>query len=588
MFFRKRLTVFSLVIIEIIMFVCLAEVIIAQQLAFPTAEGAGRFATGGRGGVVYEVTNLSDAGVGSLRYGIESVSGARTIVFRVSGTIELTKNLSIKNGNLTIAGQTAPGDGICIKNKKLIVPSTALTSVVTIPSYSVSVDADNVIIRYIRFRPGDEIDNSVGAPLSNIKFENDALWGRYRNNVIIDHCSMTWAVDEASSFYDNSNFTMQWCIIGEALYKSFHPKGNHCYGGIWGGKNATFHHNLIVHNTNRNPRFNGARYTTTPQNEFVDFRNNVIYNWGSNSAHSGESGNHNIVNNYYKYGPATGSSVRNRIVNPWDTSSIFPSKWFVDGNYVEEYPDITLDNWNGGVVSSRHPLDIIRVNAPVINSSVTTQSAPEAFFSVITNAGAILPKRDTVDARIAYEALTGTATNGSTWGGGGKGIIDSPTDVGGWPVLNSTEPPLDTDKDGMPDNWENANGLNPNDPADRNNIRSDGYSQLEAYLNYLTGEMPTNVDDNKINLPREFVLNQNYPNPFNPTTVISYQLSVVSFISLKVYDLLGREVATLVNEVRNAGFYSEHFNASNLPSGIYFARLQAGNFNQTIKLILTK
>jgi hypothetical protein len=292
----------------------------AQQLAFPTAEGAGCYTTGGRGGVVYEVTNLSDAGVGSLRYGIESVSGARTIVFRVSGTIELTKDLTIAVGNITIAGQTAPGDGICIKNKALVVPSTCLTAKTELTSYSFQVNADNVIIRYIRFRPGDDLNNAVGANLDSITFENDGFWGRYRSNIILDHCSASWAIDEVASFYDNHNFTMQWCIIGESLYDSYHSKLQHGYGGIWGGYGATFHHNLIADNTSRNPRFCGARYhTTTASSEKVDFVNNVIYNWAGNTAYGGEGGQQNLINNYYKPGPATkkkGGVQLYRLVNP--------------------------------------------------------------------------------------------------------------------------------------------------------------------------------------------------------------------------------------------------------------------------------
>jgi pectate lyase len=580
----------------VIIFIYGTDVLFAQQLAFPSAEGFGRFAAGGRGGVVYEVANLSDAGTGSLRYGIESISGARTIVFKVSGTIELTKNLQIKNGNLTIAGQTAPGDGICIKNSKLIVPAAALTKKTEIASYSTSVDADNVIIRYVRFRPGDEINNAVGASLDSITFENDGLWGRYHNNVIIDHCSMSWAIDEASSFYDNTNFTMQWCLIGESLYHSFHSKGNHGYGGIWGGMGASFHHNLIADNTSRNPRFCGARYhVLTAYLEIVDFRNNVIFNWGGNSIYGGEGGQYNIVNNYYKPGPATikkGGTQLYRLVQPsvsTDPKVDTLSKWYLSGNYMEGNSSVTSDNINGGGFQPQYssPQGLWEIKtSPIAFAPVYTQSPVEAFESVLTNCGASLA-RDTVDKRIINQARTGVAATGGTFGAN-TGIIDNPASVGSWPVLNSTDPPADTDHDGMPDNWENQNGLNPNDETDRNNIRSDGYTQLEAYLNNLIGEMPTYVDGKHVEIPKQFVLHQNYPNPFNPVTNIEFLIPNSEFITLKIFDIYGREVAVLIKGLKPAGSYLIQFDGNKLASGIYFAQLSTISYSQTIKLILAK
>ena len=260
-----------------------------------------------------EVTNLNNSGTNSLRAAIQNY-GARTVVFRVSGTIELKSELEIENSNITIAGQTAPGDGICIKNGGF------------------KIDASNVIIRYIRFRPGDE--NPID--------EWDGLSGENNQNIIIDHCTASWSVDECMSLYDNKNMTIQWCLISESLNNSYHEKGPHGYGGIWGGMGASFHHNLFASHTSRFPRFNGARTNSTPENEICDYRNNVCYNWGGNNVYGGESGNYNVVDNYYKAGPATGSgSMQYRIADPWHSDEYGPyGKWYITGNYVYGYPDI--------------------------------------------------------------------------------------------------------------------------------------------------------------------------------------------------------------------------------------------------------
>jgi hypothetical protein len=423
----------------------------AQQVAFPGAEGFGRFTTGGRGGEVIEVKNLNNDGAGSLREAIET-KGARTIVFRVSGTITLQSELRIKSENITIAGQTAPGDGICIKGYPLIV------------------SADNVIIRYLRVRLGDEN-----------KLQEDAISAIGCKNVIVDHCSMSWGIDEVASFYDNENSTVQWCIVSESLSHSYHRKGDHGYAGIWGGKGASFHHNLLAHHSNRNPRFNGSRTKGKPEKEIVDFRNNVIYNWGENSSYGGEAGNQNIVANYYKSGPAT-RSTKNRIVEPYDAKG----KWYVADTFVYGFPEITADNWAGGVQGKFATAG--RARSPHPAAPVMTQAAEQAYELVLTNAGANSPKRDAVDARLIEEVRTGTATYGGTWGRG-SGIIDSQAQVGGWPVLNSAPAPADEDHDGMADEWERAHRLDPSNPADRNDdFNGDGYTNLEKYLNGLASE----------------------------------------------------------------------------------------------------
>ncbi|MEX0609201.1 MAG: T9SS type A sorting domain-containing protein [Balneolaceae bacterium] len=433
----------------------------AQQLAFPGADGFGKYTTGGRGGDVYEVTNLNNSGSGSLREAVEA-EGTRTIIFGVSGTIHLTSDLRITNNNISIFGQTAPGDGIAIKGGMTII------------------DADNVIIQYIRFRPGDISGE-----------EPDALWGRENKDIIIDHVSMSWSVDETGSFYDNENFTLQWSILSESLYESAHDKGRHGYGGIWGGIGASFHHNLLAHHTSRNPRFNGARYTTTPDNELVDFRNNVIYNWGGNSAYGGERGNHNMVANYYKSGPATTDTQKKyRILdaNPPSGGLEALGKWHIEDNFVDGYPEVTADNWDGGI--QRIPeseYEGMRMIEPFeISSLEYDETAEEAYVRVLENAGAVLPRRDTVDARVVHETATGTATFGGVYGAG-SGIIDSQEEVGGWPELLSATPPTDTDSDGIPDSWETENGLDPDDAEDGNEINETGYSNLESYIHTIQG-----------------------------------------------------------------------------------------------------
>jgi len=425
--------------------VCLSH---AQQISFPGAEGFGRFTTGGRGGIVCEVTNLNDSGPGSLRASIET-SGVRTIVFRISGTIELQSEIHINNGDITIAGQSAPGDGICIKN------------------YPLNIFADNVIIRYLRIRPGD-----------GSKLPVDAISCIGNRNIMIDHCSFSWGIDEVASFYDNENSTVQWCLVSESLNHSYHPKGDHGYGGIWGGKGASFHHNLLAHHSSRNPRFNGSRTHHYPEKEIVDFRNNVIYNWGFNSSYGGEAGNQNIVANYYKFGPAT--RKKNRIVESWDGNG----KWYIADNFVFGFPEITANNWAGGVQGKYRKK--VKIDSPVPFAPIVTHTAEQAYQLVLANIGANIPKRDSIDIRIINEVKKGTATYGGKYGVR-SGIIDSQNDVGGWPELKTFDVPIDNDHDGIADEWELTNGLNPKDSKDRNqDFNGDGFTNFEKYLNNLT------------------------------------------------------------------------------------------------------
>ncbi len=432
-----------------------------DAFAFPGVEGFGRNTTGGRGGRVIKVTNLNDSGTGSLRAAV-SASGKRIIVFEVSGTIELTNTLSITQPDITIAGQTAPGDGITIKN------------------YPVFVGADNVIIRFLRFRLGNEK-----------QVEGDAIWGRYNKNVVIDHCSMSWCTDEAASFYANQDFTLQWCIISESLNNSLHEKGAHGYGGIWGGDRASFHHNLIAHHKSRNPRFNGWRPGTSNgpyPNEHVDYRNNVIYNWRDESAYGGENGQYNIVNNYYKAGPATPVSKTMRImrVSQEQGEEYAPGygKFYINGNYVFQNAAVTADNWNGGIVyDGTTNKSLVQLTSPIDFEMETIHTAEQAYTKVLAHAGASLV-RDAVDERVSEEVSNGTATySGSV--SGFPGIIDSQEDVDGYPVLESAEAPPDTDGDGMPDEWEIEMKLDPAKANANGRDLSTAYDNIEVYINSL-------------------------------------------------------------------------------------------------------
>ena len=435
--------------------------------AFPGAEGFGRDVTGGRGGKVIKVSNLNDSGPGSLRDAVNA-AGARIIVFTVSGTITLKSPLDIRNNDITIAGQTAPGDGITLRD------------------YPVSVKADNVIIRFLRFRMGDAAQQ-----------EGDPIGGFERKNIIIDHCSMSWSTDECSSFYQNDYFTMQWCIISESLRNSVHGKGAHGYGGIWGGKYATFHHNLLAHHDSRNPRFGeraGDAYALT---DLTDVRNNVIYNWANNSAYGGEAMNINIVNNYYKPGPAT--TKKERIFSP-DKNKVAGTavydKWgrfYINGNFVEGSARATDDNWTYGVYNQFHnsygtvpeaDKAAMRMTAAhPVNENIITYAAAKAYGQVLDYAGASL-KRDAVDLRIINDVRTGGfSANGSN--GSSKGIIDTQADAGGWPVLHSLASPADTDGDGMPDDWETAKGLDPKKANANGRNLSLAYDNIEVYINSL-------------------------------------------------------------------------------------------------------
>ena len=450
-------------------------------VAFPGAEGAGRFTSGGRGTVavpsaVFEVTNLRDDGKpGSLRYALYQPAGARTVVFRVSGTIHLAAPLEVKRPNTTVAGQTAPGDGICLAD------------------YPVSVKADNVIVRFVRFRMGDKNQNQGFVDGAG---GDDAFGGLRNRRLIVDHCSMSWSTDEVLSVYEGDSTTLQWNLIAEPLNYSYHfEQGDtdferHGFGGIWGGQHASFHHNLFAHCKNRTPRFNGSRYTHPAGYENCDFSNNVIYNWGENNVYAGEGGNYNIVNNYYKPGPSTNPNVRAQLLNPYkidkEPSRLPYGKFYLSGNYVEGAPAVTARNWRGVAMNGGTAADTAQAQAatPFALGPLALQPARAAYEAVLAGAGATRPRRDTLDQRIVREVRAGTGTIIDVQGHYPHG---TPYRVSqrAWPVLKSAPSPADADHDGMPDAWETAHGLNPHNPADRALKAATGYTQLERYLNSL-------------------------------------------------------------------------------------------------------
>ena len=536
---------------------------LAQAPAFPGAEGHGRYVTGGRGGNVVHVTNLNDSGTGSFREAVKS--SKRIIIFDVAGVIALKSDLKIAD-NITILGQTAPSPGI------------------TLRYYTVQPGSNN-IIRFLRIRRGQEKNINDGA---------DATWQRNKTGIIFDHCSFSWSIDEVASFYDNNNFTMQWCTVAESLTNPGHSKGAHGYGGIWGGKLASFHHNFVGHLMNRGPRFNGARYGWTGytsnkdydtykwenpvQAENVDFRNCVMYN-AQGTCYGGPGGGQiNIVNNYYKAGPShslksktlNGIKVsvssgkergsQDRITQVTVSSSgnsdkkhpeyyEMTSRYFISGNTTETTKGTITKNqdWKGveydkgtytyngerysadkknfyGDAVAHQTIDgvscvKIKMDNPAPTGEVTTHSAAEAFSKVLAYGGASL-YRDEIDARYMEEAKTGTAQyKGSITQS--PGIIDKVSDVNGYTESTfgtaSRPADFDTDKDGIPDAWELANGLNPNDGSDALTYSLDGkgyYTNVEVYANSLVEDIMKQGNADAENKVDEY-----YPECKNPTGI---------------------------------------------------------------------
>lgn len=442
--------------------------------AFPGAWGGGMFTTGGRGGKVIAVTNLNDSGPGSLRAAIEA-QGPRIVIFRVAGIIRLKSNLSINQPNITIAGQSAPGDGICIADASL------------------DINTHNVILRHLRVRRG----------ITSGGQGSDNIGGNPHHHVIVDHCSTSWGRDENLSLYRYmeeredpvtgkmvsvknpvSNLTIQYCISSEGM------KPGHEFGGTWGGCDATFHHNLFACNTGRNPSIGMS-------GEF-DYRNNVIFNWRHRTMDGGdETSLVNVINNYYKPGPATNDNMLSTIArieqrnmnspkgffkqgNWYPKTGTRPGKWYVAGNIVEGHPEVTADNWKGmKLQEGTGTLDMARINSPFEGWPINQQTALQAFNEVLTRSGATLPRRDAVDKRVIEMVRTGKVT-------AGNGIISDPNQVGGYPeyTFSPGEVPVDTDLDGMPDDWEKELGFDSLSADDTSqDADQDGYTNIEEYLN---------------------------------------------------------------------------------------------------------
>jgi hypothetical protein len=452
--------------------------------AFPGAWGGGMYSFGGRGGKVYAVTSLADAGPGSLREACNAV-GPRIVVFHVAGTIHLKNRIRVRAPYITIAGQTAPGDGICVRGATF------------------AVDTHDVVIRHIRFRRGE----------TDVTNRDDALGGDPVGNVVLDHVSASWGLDENLSMYRHMyqppgggpaqklptvNITIQWCLSSEAL-----DTYNHSFGSTIGGHNSTFHHNLWANNTGRNPSIG--------MDGDFNFVNNVLFNWRHRTVDGGDQrSRYNIFNNYYRPGPTTPeAAVRYRVLRPdgrrATRDKTGPREWgkaYVAGNVVEGNAAVTADNWAGGIQidggdDPKVILPRVRVEKPFPMAPVPTEPAADAYAAVLDHAGATRPIRDAVDRRIIDHVRAGTAAPGTK-----QGIITDVNQVGGYPVY-AGRPVIDTDGDGIPDDWERAHGLNPNNPTDAAaDATGDGYTNIEKYLNGLDPARKTDWKDLKNNYDR--------------------------------------------------------------------------------------
>jgi len=573
----------------------------AQTPAFPTAQGYGRFATGGRGGDVVEVTTLEDYNPqtdvpikGSFRWAFTQAKDSTknqwgvwkytwrpiTIVFRVGGVIDLKADFALNRDSVTIAGQTALGDGICFKN------------------YTIKLGGhENFIVRYVRSRPGDVTE----AETSAMRMENGG-------NFIIDHCSLSWGIEETTHFSSANDFTVQWCIVSEGLYSSVHKKGDRGYAAQWGGQYSTYHHNLLAHNQSRSPRINGANKNDIYA--LVDYRNNMNFNQGSSGAcYGGEwevgggrgFAHTNFVNNYSKGGPATPASYYFAAPS-YARANITPDGyglWYFSKNIMEGNAEKTEDNWKGvntGSVGGKNNIysaeefvrnDGISTGGEIEDYDSYTETANEAYGSILENVGAIYPKRDGHDARIIAEIKGEVEIKRSVYVLGDvttpkrgitSGIIDTPWNLkpegadDNWSpwysyyqTVDASMAPIDSDHDGMPDAWEIANNLNPNDASDRNKKTISGYTALEVYLNGLVGEQieldfGTSIFEEKVEDHVKYSISDNVLRVYSDSGISS----------VKVFDTLG-----LMRVSQTADF--DVINVSGLSAGVYILEVTHDN-----------
>ncbi|MDF9801089.1 pectate lyase [Catalinimonas alkaloidigena] len=535
----------------------------SQIPAFPGAEGFGTNTIGGREGRVIKVTNLNDNGPGSLREAIE-LDEPRIIVFTISGIINLDTKLTISNPFVTIAGQTSPGEGICIRGEGL------------------QINSHDIVIRFLRIRPGDI---NFGEPNQWSSVDGISIGGSADEvyNVVLDHCSISWAVDENVGIWGAPHdITIQNCIISEALHRSKHPKGDHGMGMLIGGKstNISIHHNLFAHNNDRNPHINGQSK--------VDFRNNIIYNPGGKAIDlSGTNKQYiNLVNNYIVKGPYT--NTRSNILLR-DTAST--PKLFIEGNIGINQKSPSFNNWVlVRDLDNRIPNNQMRLQEEAAHPKVTTYSALEAYSFVQNNAGAILPIRDAVDRKIVYDLEN---RKGS--------LVNSKDHLLEWPILREGIPFIDSDGDGMPDHWEESFGLNKFEDDSFSDNDDDGYVNIEEYLNktnpvgnsentnanisLLSSESPeySNYYSNLV-----FGIDKLYPNPLEDTATSTMEFTIdkPAKVSLKVFDEDGKEVAELVKGFLYEGKYEIGWDTTGLEPGMYIVSLVSKKEARSIKAII--